>query len=78
MYYGLPLSLRDDFRKGLELLRKEHVDVFIGNHQDQCDTLGKSARILAGQWDAFVDPTAWPAYLDSAEARLNRLLETEK
>ena len=77
-YYGLPLSLRDDFRKGLEQLRHEHVDVFIGNHQDQCDTLGKSARILAGQWDAFVDPAAWPAFLDAAEARLDRMLAAEK
>ena len=76
--YNLPLSLRDDFRAGLNRLRKEHVDLFIGNHQDQCDTIGKYQRILAGETDAFIDPTAWPAFLDACEKRLDTLLLSEQ
>lgn len=75
--YGLPLTLRDDFRAGLHRLQKEQVDIFIGNHQDQCDTLGKSARILAGEADAFVDSTAWGKYLAECEHNLDALLEKE-
>ena len=76
--YGLPLSLRDDFRKGLHRLRQIHVDVFIPNHQDQWNTTERYQKKLAGDEDAFVDAAAWPAYLDMAEQRLNALLEGEQ
>lgn len=75
--YGLPFSLRDQFRAGLDRLRGEHVDVFIGNHQDQCDTLGKYARIANGDADAFIDETAWPKFLDHCEWRLDTMLKQE-
>lgn len=75
--HGLPLSLRDDFRAGLTRLRKEHVDVFIGNHQDQCDTIGKYERIRSGETDAFIDSSAWGKFLDQCEKRLDDLLATE-
>ena len=75
--YGLPLSLRDDFRAGLHRLRKEHVDIFVGNHQHQCHTKERYARIMAGETDAFVDPEAWQIYLDETEAQLDQLLRSE-
>lgn len=76
--YGLPLTLREDFRAGLRRLRGERVDVFIGNHQEQCDTLGKYARILRGETDAFADPAAWPAFLEKCEQNLDALLASEE
>ena len=76
--HGLPLSLRDDFRAGLKRLRAEPVDVFIGNHQDQCDTLGKYRAIENGNPDAFIDPDAWPAFLTQCEQRLDRMLAEER
>ena len=75
--YGLPLSLRDDFRNGLHRLRDEKVDVFIGNHQHQCHTLERYQQIKAGKWDAFVDRQAWPDFLDSCERMLDALLARE-
>jgi metallo-beta-lactamase class B len=75
--YGLPLSLRDDFQKGLERMRREHVDVFIPNHQDQWDTFGRYARICAGDRDAFIDETSWKGYLNMAQERIERMLEGE-
>ena len=75
--YGLPLSLRDDFQKGLERMRREHVDVFIPNHQDQWDTLSRYARICAGDRDAFIDETSWKGYLNMAQERIERMLEGE-
>lgn len=75
--YGLPLRLREDFRAGLHRLQGEHVDIFIGNHQEQCDTIGKYERIRAGEADAFVDPAAWPLYLADCEQKLDRMLAEE-
>lgn len=75
--HGLPASLREDFRAGLARMREQRVDVFIPNHQDQWDTLGKCARMRAGETDAFVDPSAWARYLDMAEERLDELLRSE-
>ena len=75
--HGLPLSLREDFRTGLHRLQGETVDIFIGNHQDQCDTIGKYERIRAGESDAFVDPVAWPLYLAECERKLDQMLDEE-
>ena len=76
--YNLPLRLRDAFRNGLDRMRDQHVDVLVPNHQDQWDTIGRYQRLLAGDESAFIDDTAWPGYLDMAEARLNALLEDEE
>jgi hypothetical protein len=66
--YGLPASRRDDYMTSLERLRQRTVDVFIGAHPGQNDTLGKRTRIT-GEENPFVDPTAWPAFLqDLSEA----------
>ncbi len=76
--YGLPLSLREDFRRGLNRLKHEHVDVFIGNHQDQCNTLEKYHLIMSGNSDAFVDSEAWLKFLTRCQNNLDRLLLEEK
>lgn len=75
--HGLPFSLRDDFRESLVKLRNEPVDLFIGNHPEQCDTAGRFERIQRGETDAFVDPAAWGTFLDHCAARLDALLEAE-
>ena len=65
--YGLPLSRRDDYMRSLKRLREHHVDIFIGAHPGQNDTLGKRERMTETE-NPFIDPTAWPAYLDELEA----------
>lgn len=64
--YNLPLSLRDDFRTALHRLADEHVDIVLGNHPGQNDTLGKLARMTA-ETNAFVDPDEWRVFLRQAE-----------
>jgi len=76
--YGLPLCLRDKFLEGLDEMRKETVDVFIPNHQDQWDTIGRYERLINGEKDAFVDKSSWPAYLDMAEQRIKQMLKEEE
>ena len=75
--YGLPLSLRQTFRDGLQALKAEPVDVFIGNHFYQCDGPARARRILRGDADAFIDPAAWPAYLDRRTRLLDEMLADE-
>lgn len=60
--YNLPYSLRDDFVKSMKRLNMEHVDIFLGNHMQHNDTLGKYARLKNGERDAFVNPNEWQPY----------------
>lgn len=75
--HGLPLSLREDFFKGLARLRKIHVDVLIPNHQDQWNTIERHQEKINGNDTAFVDAEAWPEYLNMAELRLTNMLREE-
>ncbi len=70
--YQLSSDCRQKFLEGIERLKKEHVDIFIGNHVWNNDTLGKYERLAAGEKDAFVDSTEWQKFLERcAEAVRN-------
>lgn len=75
--HGLPFSLREDFRAGLHALKRRRVDVFIGNHAGQSHTKQKYDRMMAGDKNAFVDPTEWAEYLDSCERNLDNMIAAE-
>ena len=60
--YGLPYSRRSDYMRSLDRLKEREVDVFIGAHPGQNQTLAKWAWMREGI-NPFVDPAAWPAYL---------------
>lgn len=60
--YNLPYSLRDDFVKSMKRLNEENVDIFLGNHMQHNDTLGKYMRLINGEKDAFVAPNEWKPY----------------
>lgn len=64
--YGLSADARHDYMASLEKLQKRHVDIFIGAHPDQNDTLGKRGRMSA-EHNPFVDDSAWPQYLRTLE-----------
>ena len=74
---GLPYSLRDDYFESMEKLKGEKVDIFLGNHLSQNDTAGKYARLMAGETDAFVDPSGWVEFLDGCKKNLIALIEKE-
>jgi len=69
---NLPFSRRDDYLRSLERLRRENVDVFLGAHPAQNDTLGKRERMTDDE-NPFIDPSAWGAFLDNLEARAREL-----
>lgn len=72
--YGLPHSLRDDFLVSLEKVRGEHVDILIGNHPGDAQTAQKYARMLAGEENPFLDPTAWHRRLDYCRGQFDDMV----
>ena len=73
--YGLSFECRELFRTGLHMLAGEHVDLVMGNHAGQNDTVGKLQKVLAGE--SIVDPGEWPRFLAAMEKRLDDLIEQE-
>ena len=59
----------------LDRLKKEKVDVFIGNHTWNNDTYGKAKAVAEGDTDAFVDPELWGKFLDCCMARILAIKE---
>ena len=68
---------REDYRASLKRLRKEHVDVFVGNHvwNNNSEVFGK--LLLETGENKFIDETMWPAFLDYCEERLNRTIAAD-
>ena len=77
--YRLPFSLRDDFCNSMLRLNKENVDIFLGNHMQHNNTLGKYKELLNGNRKAFIDPNEWKPYnLWCIENLKNMIREEEK
>jgi metallo-beta-lactamase class B len=72
--YGLPHSYRDDFLTSLEKVRDEHVDILIGNHPGDAQTAQKYERMLAGEENPFLDPTAWHKRLDYCRSQFDDMV----
>ena len=68
---------REDYRKSLERLRKEPVEVFIGNHVWNNDTENKGIQRRLGASNPFVDREIWHTFLNYCESRLDRLIQEE-
>lgn len=68
------------YLSSLEKVRNEKVELFLGNHTDNNDTLGCRALQLARP-DApnpFINSTRWRDYLDSRKSELLALIDAEK
>ena len=63
-------EMRKTYLKSLEKVRNKHVDLFLGNHCVNNDTLGRAQRLKDGDKDAFIDDKAWGEYLDSKKKAL--------
>jgi len=65
--YGRSNEARQQYLESLEKLKARSVDIFIGAHPGQNDTLGKRER-MTGVNNPFIDKTAWPVFLSRLEA----------
>lgn len=66
---------REDYRASLNRLRKEPVDVFIGNHVWNNDTENKGIARKNGEENPFIDKDLWLKFLDFCEKRLDAVIE---
>ena len=61
---GLNTLPRGQFLKSVQRLKQEHVDIFVGNHSWQNDTLGNYEKSLISDTNPFIDETSWEKFLD--------------
>ncbi len=67
--YNLPFTCRDVFRESLHSVAQENVDVVLGNHPEQNDTVGKLKKVLLGE--SVADSSEWKRFLTSTEHALD-------
>ncbi len=58
-------EMRKTYLNSLEKVINQKVDLFLGNHCENNDTLGRAKRLKDGDKDAFIDPGLWSEYLES-------------
>lgn len=72
-------ACRSDYRKSLDRLRKEHVDVMLGNHVWNNDTEEKGKAFLADPThNPFLDDTLFGKFLDHCSRKLDELEAKER
>lgn len=69
---------REAYFASLERLKKEKVDVFIGNHTWNNGTYEKSLLIEESEENPFIDSDIWLKFLNACEKRLNDIIKREK
>ena len=75
--YSLSYSCRMDYIASMDRLKELNVDIYLGNHAYQNQTEAKYQRLLQGNKEAFVDPSAWGNFAESCKDNLYRLMEEE-
>ena len=68
---------REAYFASVERLKGEKVEIFIGNHTWNNDTLEKSRKLLEGGANEFIDGTIWVEFLDTYKKRLEKLIAKE-
>ena len=69
--HGLGETWRNNFVESLPKLKGLEVDIVLGNHPKQTDTMGKLSR-RTPENNTFIDPTEWDRFLDKT---MNNYLE---
>ena len=75
--YQLPYYQRKQFFDTLEMLKREHVDLLIGNHSWQNHTKENYEKLLAGEENPFIDETAWGKLLCDTERKLTERIRRD-
>ncbi len=76
--FNIPLSIREDYIKGMDRIKKEHVDIHIGNHLGDNHAPEKYEKLMAGDEKAFINPLDWAIGIEEGKKRLYDLLEKEQ
>ena len=73
--YHLSHAYREAYPQVIERMRSMHVDIMMGNHNGDNNTLGRYERMQAEGGNPFIDATAWPQFLDNAMMRYQAMLD---
>lgn len=75
--YGLSTDIRDKFVPAIESFIDEPVDIFLGNHVWNNDTVGKSER-MTETFNPFIDKTEWKTFLTKKIAEYYKMIDEEQ
>ncbi len=75
--YGISPEIRKMFVPAIMKIIDEPVDILLGNHVHNNDTVGKSLRITATE-NPFIDKTAWKEFLLKKAGVVERLIKREE
>ena len=70
----LPLKMLES----IELLRKEKVDIHLGNHPANNRTLEKREKQVKDGGNPFIDESSWIEFLDSLESEVRTIILNNK
>jgi metallo-beta-lactamase class B len=71
---GWPVSLRDDFLKGLLKLRDRKIDIVLASHPAQTHMIEKVDQIRKG-FNPFLDPTEWKKLMEARIAMIKDIIK---
>ena len=74
--YGLTTETREKFIPFIDSFINERVDIFLGNHVGNNDTVGKSIKIT-DTYNPFIDSTAWKSFLEKTKAEYIKMISEE-
>lgn len=75
--YGLTTEAREQFIPSIEKMMDERVDIMLGNHVGQNDTLGKAQRMTAAH-NPFIDPSEWKRFLLENIEKYQQMIKEEQ
>lgn len=75
--YQLSTETREEFIPAIDSFIDEEVDILLGNHVGNNDTVGKSLCMTA-DYNPFIDKNAWRDFLTVTKQKYNQMIEEEK
>lgn len=73
--YGLSFDCRLKFKEGLKKLSREKVDLVLGNHPEQNDTLGKMLKAKEGF--EVLDEGEWLRLMSALETKIESIMKND-
>lgn len=73
----LPYFGRADYLASIERLKREKVEIFVGNHVGNNDTEGNYKKSLTSKTNPFIDSERWGRFLESRRADLFEMIEKD-
>ena len=74
-HFDLPHTIPGECIEKLEELKREHVDIHLGNHPWDNDILTKREEEIEFGGDRYDDPAEWPRFLSEFQEKIRSIQE---